>query len=382
MLPGDRRRSEAARRPARHPGDASAGRIQSARRRTTSAPVRFEETRRPGKRRGRTHGSDDAGARDWERSIVGRHVDPIADSGDPQARPACSTPDARCDAGIVRRGARGRARARRGRGRRRAHEPAASPQRRHQLPWRTRPAGARQRLRAPHPRRRRRLRSVDAIRGSARRLPGPGAIERAVRADGGEPDPRPSRRADARVARQARSPRHRGRQQPVRPDPVGLARAAADGAADRAAAAAGAACGTRRRQLLLVAAPSGAPLHQRVASLACAFDSFETGPARELPARRRSGEGDRRRRLRPTPDLRRQADSSSSASSPSRPTPRSARARPRRRCVARSSSGASSSASAIASSPRSSRCPAGVRARFPCGGLGPGDRDGVASRRR
>ena len=52
----------------------------------------------------------------------------------------------------------------------------------------------------------------------------------AHRPDGGEPDPRPPRGADAGVDRQARPHGDRGRRQPVRPDPLRLPRAAADGA--------------------------------------------------------------------------------------------------------------------------------------------------------
>ena len=66
-------------------------------------------------------------------------------------------------------------------------------------------------------------------------------------ADGGEPDPRASRGADAGFDRQARSHGDRRRRQPVRPDPLRLEGAAADGARDRAAAAAGAARRAQRR---------------------------------------------------------------------------------------------------------------------------------------
>ena len=121
----------------------------------------------------------------------------------------------------------------------------------------------------------------------------------------------------------------------------------------------------------------------RVASLACAFDSFDDGPG-EGAARpgRRAGQGDRRRRLRPAPDLRRQA----------------VRARAlRRRADARRGSrqrGGGDAArqgarvarpAAVQPAPargaRAARA-ADVRARLPVRRLGPGDRDRVAARRR
>ncbi len=52
----------------------------------TGSGSAFEETRKAWEAswQGRI-GADNVGARDWERSIIGRHVDPISESGDPQS---------------------------------------------------------------------------------------------------------------------------------------------------------------------------------------------------------------------------------------------------------------------------------------------------------
>ena len=76
-------------------------------------------------------GAENPGPRDWERSILGRHVDPISESGVPEssgriARP----PDARRAAGLVRRSPGRRANGGQRRRGRRADEPAAPAQRR------------------------------------------------------------------------------------------------------------------------------------------------------------------------------------------------------------------------------------------------------------
>ena len=98
--------------------------------------------------------------------------------------------------------------------------------------------------------------------GRARRRHRRAARRRPDRPDGGQPDPRPPRRTAPGVERHARPHGDRRRRQPVRPDPLRLARAAADGAPDRAPAAAGAARRAQRPELLLVAQAPGAPLRQ------------------------------------------------------------------------------------------------------------------------
>ncbi len=130
----------------------------------------------------------------------------------------------------------------------------------------------------------------------------------AHRPDGGEPDPRPPRRADAGVERQARPHGHRRGRQPVRPDPLRPARATPDGAPDRPAAAARAACGDARLDLLLVAAPPGAPLRQphRLGGLRLRRLRRRAGQG-TARSRAPAGAGDRRGRLRPDRDLHRQA---------------------------------------------------------------------------
>ena len=228
------------------------------------------------------------------------------------------------------------------------------------------------------------LRRDDAPRRAARQqLVRPAAVDRTVGPDGGQPDPRPSRRAAAGLARQARPPRDRGREQPVRPDPLRCARAARDGAPDRPAAAAGAARGAHRRQLLLVAAPSGAPLHQprRLARLRLRQLRGRPGEGAARPGRR-AGQGDRRRRLRPAPDLRRQAV---------RARALRRRADPRRSARQRGGGDAARQGARVARpaavQPAPARCAraaraADVRARLPVRRLGPGDRHRVAARRR
>ena len=300
---------------------------------------------------------------------------------------AARSPDPRRHAGIDRHAGRS-APAGGGRGRRRADEPAAPPQRRRQLPRRVRPPAARHRLRLAHRPRGRGLRRDDAPRRAARQqLVRPAAVDGPVGPDGGQPDPRPSRRAAAGLARQARPPRDRGREQPVRPDPLRRSRAARDGAPDRPAAAAGAARGAHRQQLLLVAAPSGAPLHQprRLARLRLRQLRGRPGEGAARPGRR-AGQGDRRGRLRPAPDLRRQAV---------RARALRRRADPRRGARQRGGGDAARQGARVARraavQPAPARCAraaraADVRARLPVRRLGPGDRQprraATAPRRR
>ena len=118
------------------------------------------------------------------------------------------------------------------------------------------PAAAAGRRSARKPRATRRSPAATASAAAAASGGGGGRLGHPVqrrpdRPDGRQPDPRPPRGADPGLDRQARPHGDRRRRQPVRPDPVRLARAAADGAPDRPPAAAGAARRAQRLDLLL-----------------------------------------------------------------------------------------------------------------------------------
>ena len=94
----------------------------------------------------------------------------------------------------------------------------------------------------------------------------------------------------------------------------------------------------------------------RIASLACAFDSFESGAgARAARADRRPRQGHRRGRLRSASDLRRQAVRARALRRRADPCRGPGQRRRRLPCGARSSSGACSSSSASGCARRSSR---------------------------
>ena len=99
------------------------------------------------------------------------------------------------------------------------------------LPARRRQPAASARPRARREPRQRAITGGDGVgggpSGGGRRAP---VQRRPDRPDGRQPDPRPPRGADAGLDRQARPHGDRRRRQPVRPDPVRLAGAAADGA--------------------------------------------------------------------------------------------------------------------------------------------------------
>ena len=204
----------------------------------------------------------------------------------------------------------------------------------------------------------------------------------AHRPDGREPDPCPSRRADAGLHRQARPHGDRRRRQPVRPDPVGLARAAADGAPDRAAAIAGAAGGAERLDLLLLAAPPGAPLRQPHRVAGAGLRRLFRGP-RQTTARpgARAGSGNRRRRFRPGRSLHRQAGRTGSLHRRAKPW-RCAADR-RRQDAGKQGVRVAGSAALHAAAPgvAGTDVAAGLPARVPVASLEPGAGAGHASRR-
>ena len=215
------------------------------------------------------------------------------------------------------------------------------------------PRWSRQRLRPSRRPRWRRLRRqrpcssrrrIDARPRQQRRRPGHPVQRRADRPDGRQPDPRPPRGADPGIERQARPHGDRRRRQPVRPDPVRFAGAAADGARDRPPAAAGAARGAERLDLLLDAPPSGAPLHQPHRLARQRLRRLQRRPGRAVPvARAQARRRDHRGRLRPDRSLRLEGRGSSRPSSPgsrkasSRSRVRCRRSRPRSRSCACSS---------------------------------------------
>ena len=313
----------------------------------------FEEARKAWEQSWLGRMGNEAGPplRSWESSILGRHADvePPADGVDPESSAALLDRLIRGgmpgSIGTPRRSAR----AGRRRGRRRADEPAAPAQRRRQLP--------------------RRVRRLPRDTGSARTRRQPDGFAATTRPGVplGSGDAAASTGLSGLMAanlirahRDELLQASRGKldhmvievvEQPVRPDPLRRARAAADGAPDRPAAAAGAA---RRAQRHAASSRRGAI---RCAASSTASPRWPAPSATSRAARARSCSSASARWSRRSSTATSTSSSSTtpscsswSASSPSRPTPRSSSAAPPRRCEARSSECASSSASASACS--------------------------------